>query len=129
MAAIVEQYGHSLLKECFTLYDGLRNFNHGSFGTVPKVVMQAQRAFHDKQESCPELWFREWYAGDINKGRQIVAKLIAADIDDVVMVENASYAVNSIIQSFPFKVQPIIKRRYTATLYYALRVTSLLPGW
>ena len=97
------ELGHSL-RPYFRLYEKLLNFNHGSFGAVPNNVMQTQQKFLEEQESCPELWFREWYPVHLNKSRASVAKLIAADVDDVVLVENASYAVNSIINSFPFKV-------------------------
>lgn len=102
--SVMDTCGHSLKKECFYLYDELLNLNHGSFGTVPKEVVQVQHEYHVKQESCPELWFREWYALDINAGRQCIADLIKAETDDVVFVENASYAVNSITASLDFKV-------------------------
>lgn len=87
------------------MYQSLVNFNHGSFGAVPKMVMQAQHNFHEKQESCPELWFREWYSTYINTGREKLAVLINSTLDEVVFVENASYAVNSVVSSFPFKVR------------------------
>jgi selenocysteine lyase/cysteine desulfurase len=100
----MELCGHALKKACFYLDSDLLNLNHGSFGTVPKEVMQAQHEYHIKQESCPELWFREWYALDINAGRKSLANLINSEAEDIVFVENASYAVNSIVSSMDFKV-------------------------
>lgn len=96
--------GHTLRDEHFQLYKGLTNLNHGSFGTVPKSVMAAQIEFMTKQESCPELWFREWYQIDINRSRVAVANLIKAPGDEVVLVENASYAINALLRSYPFQV-------------------------
>jgi len=98
------QYGHKARDQHFQLYSGLVNLNHGSFGTVPKLVMGAQMEFMRKQEQCPELWFRKGYQLDINIARVSVASLVGADLEDVVLVENASYAINGILRSFPFKV-------------------------
>lgn len=100
----MSQFGHRLLADKFALFEGLVNLNHGSFGTVPRAVIAAQSEVMMKQESCPELWFREWFQPEIVKGRQEIASLINADVDDVVLVENASYAINSIVNSYNFKV-------------------------
>ncbi len=89
----------------FLLYDGLFNLNHGSFGTVPKSVFERHHQYLLEQESCPEIWFRETYFKYINSSRLALAGLIRADMKDIVLVENASYAVNSIIRSFPFKAR------------------------
>lgn len=101
----MSEFGHSLLSKTFVLYDGLVNLNHGSFGTVPRTVISAQAEVMMKQESCPELWFREWFQPEIVKSRQEISSLINADVQDVVLVENASYAINSIVGSFLFKVK------------------------
>ena len=101
------QYGHKLRDEHFQLYPGLVNLNHGSFGTVPRTVMAAQINFMAKQESCPELWFRERYQLEIINARRSIAALISAEVDDVVLVENASYAINGLLRSYPFQVRVI----------------------
>src|SRR5690349_10623500 len=88
----------------FLLQSDLVNLNHGSFGTVPRLVMDKHYQYLLEQESCPEMWFRETYFGYINKSRLSIANLIKAIVDDVVLIENASSAVNSVLSSFPFKV-------------------------
>jgi isopenicillin-N epimerase len=94
-----------MLKEKhFLLNKGLINLNHGSFGTVPKKVLESHFNFLTEQESCPEVWFRETYFKYINESRKLVANLIKTKTENVVLVENASYAVNSVLRSFPFKV-------------------------
>lgn len=107
------QYGHKVKDEYFQLYAGLVNLNHGSFGTVPKMVMEAQMNFMKKQEQCPEQWFRKGYQCDINIARKSAAALVRADLDDIVLVENASYAINGLLRSFPFKVTNL---RYACSL-------------
>lgn len=96
--------GHRLLSEHFLLQQPLIHLNHGSFGAVPKIVLDEQYAVMLEQERCPEEWFRRTYQSYVHAARQAVASLINADIEDVVLVENASYAVNSVLRSFPFKV-------------------------
>jgi selenocysteine lyase/cysteine desulfurase len=96
-------YGNVLLERHFLLRAGLVNFNHGSFGTVPKEVMNKHTEFLHEQEAFPDLWFRESYYPYQDTSRALIAKLINANIDDVVLVENASYAVNSVLRSFPFQ--------------------------
>ena len=95
-------YGHVLRDHHFCLYQSLVNFNHGSFGTVPRPVFDSHVRYLQEQESCPEIWFRQSYEPYVNAARQRLASLIRADLADVVLVENASYAVNSILRSYPF---------------------------
>jgi hercynylcysteine S-oxide lyase len=104
-------YGKSLLKEAFALRTDLINFNHGSFGACPKEVMEKHISFLYEQEGSSEIWFRKTYYDYIDESRKQVAKLIKANVDEVVLVENASYAINSILRSWPFKVSR--KRRFT----------------
>jgi hypothetical protein len=102
------EFGNSLQNKLFNLYDGLINFNHGSFGTVPKPVLDMHFRYMLEQESCPESWFRVTYYQYIDRSRMLLAKLIKAQEQDVVLVENASYAVNAILRSFDFKVSQIL---------------------
>lgn len=34
------------------------NFNHGSFGSVPRIVIEQQRAFTEQMEARPDVWVR-----------------------------------------------------------------------
>ena len=55
-------------------------------------------------EAHPDRWFRETYYGLIDKSRESISSLINGDVSDIVLVENVSSAVNSILRSFPFQV-------------------------
>ena len=101
-----EKLGHALVEKNFFLFrKKLVNMNHGSFGTVPAEVAEEQYKIMLEQESCPEYWFKKGFFAYINNSRSLVSSLINADVADVVMVENASYAVNAILRSYPFKVR------------------------
>lgn len=96
-------YGHCL-KDNFLLDKTITNFNHGSFGAVPNDVFNAHIQLLREQEQYPEIWFRKTIYDYNNRSRELVAKLINSDINDVVLVENASSAVNSILRSYKFEV-------------------------
>ncbi|RYH20139.1 hypothetical protein EON65_24435 [archaeon] len=104
----MEEFGHDLKKKHFLLREDLVNFNHGSFGAVPKCVMNELIRLLHEVESFPDLWFRDTMYRLEDRSRELVAELIHADKEDVVMVENASYAINSVLRSFPFQVIAVL---------------------
>lgn len=97
-------WGKNLLEKYFLLKPGLRNFNHGSFGAVPRPVMDRLVALLLEEESFPDEWFRERYLLLKEESRRLLASLIRSDLEEIVLVENASYAVNSVLRSFAFQV-------------------------
>ncbi|CAM9330703.1 unnamed protein product [Phaeothamnion confervicola] len=86
----------------FLLADGYKNFNHGSFGAVPSRVMAAKRALEDRAEARPDVWMRTDYYKYIDEARRLIAEHANADVADVVLVENASAAVNAVLRSLPW---------------------------
>lgn len=118
-------FGHELKEKHFLLAENFINLNHGSFGTIPKVVAEAQRKLVLEQgsfwvifaqvvpiylsdtlwtESYPDTWFRESYYDYIDKSRELIASFVNATLDGLVLVENASSAVNSILRSLGLSV-------------------------
>lgn len=61
------------MRSQFMLADGYINFNHGSYGCIPKPVYQAQQEFVMQQESRPDPWFRGGYQSIIQSVRAKVA--------------------------------------------------------
>ena len=74
------------------------------FTVVPKAVAKAQYNYFLEQESHPDTWFRVSYYDYVDTSRKMLASLINAIVDDIVLVENASAAVNSVLRSLGFKV-------------------------
>jgi len=95
-------FGHRMKKK-FYLGSDFTNFNHGSFGTVAREVKAAQNSRFEEAEDHLDKWFRTTYYKYQDQGREAVASLINAEVEDVVLVENASTAVNSILRSLPWK--------------------------
>ena len=94
-------YGKQL-KSLFYLGD-YTNLNHGSFGAVPKEIVAKQFEYTLEQEKHPDIWFRHGYYEHINLSRNTLADLINADKDDIVLVENASAAINCVLRSNTLK--------------------------
>mmetsp|Transcript_28645 Transcript_28645/g.40834 ORF Transcript_28645/g.40834 Transcript_28645/m.40834 type:complete len:420 (+) Transcript_28645:1144-2403(+) len=115
-------FGHDLKRKYFYLNDSFCNLNHGSFGTVPKTVAATQFNHFLEQESFPDTWFRQTYYEYINNTRTALANLVNANVDDLVLVENASSAVNSILRSLGFKSGDKILRLSTA---YGMVINTL----
>ena len=115
-------YGHDLKTKYFYLNESFCNLNHGSFGTVPKPVFNTQCQYFLEQESFPDTWFRQTYYEYIITARESIAQLINADQEDVVLVENASSAVNSILRSLGLVTGDKVLRLSTA---YGMVINTL----
>ena len=83
----------------FHLEHGFINLNHGSFGTCPKAVLAKQFEYLVNEETHLDHWFRNHMYDKIWDSRRTIASLVNGPIEDIVLVENASTAVNSILRS------------------------------
>ena len=97
------EFGHSLKAKCFFLDPEFTNFNHGSFGTVPRAVQQYQHERFLEQERHPDRWFRSVYYNYILEARTRLAQLVHCELEDLVLVENVSGAVNAIVRHMNFE--------------------------
>jgi len=122
LAADGTKFGRAM-RDRFLLADGFQNFNHGSFGSVPKVVSDAQRAYSLQCEARPDKWFRQDYFVCVDSARSMLAAYInAPSADDLVMVENASGAVNSVMRSMNWEAGGIIL--YLSSAYAMVKNTA-----
>jgi len=79
--------------------EGFTNMNHGSFGTLPRAVMEFQRSLVEECESHPDKWFREKIFVKQYASRCSLARLVNCNVRNLVLVENASYAVNAVVHT------------------------------
>jgi isopenicillin-N epimerase len=88
----------------------------GQYGAVPNVV----RAYHDSlSERCernPDRWMGE-YRPLVAESRGLIADMIHADAADVVMLENASAGVNTILRHIEPPLQRGDKVLYLSCAY------------
>ncbi|BFZ05758.1 hypothetical protein BsWGS_08796 [Bradybaena similaris] len=97
------KFGKEIKGKEFYLNPDTVFFNHGSYGTVPRRVREIQMKYMQEQEEHPDLWFRITAKYYMDKARQEVADFVGADVKDLLLVSNATTAINNIVKSFPFK--------------------------
>ena len=86
----------------FLFADGYLPLNHGSYGTYPRSVHSAKMQWQEIAEQRPDRFMRKNYMGELNKCREIAAKVINASASDCVFVTNATTGVNEILRSLPW---------------------------
>lgn len=80
-------------REQFSLDPQVAYLNHGSFGSVPKIVAQAQREFQMLEENNPNLFFRTTLPKLHDEARAFVAEWLGTTPELFAFVPNASQGV------------------------------------
>jgi selenocysteine lyase/cysteine desulfurase len=88
---------HLLSKFCFD--PKIININNGSFGSPPKEIIQKRRQYQEEMDSNPDSFFRFIMDEKIIETRKIISNYINADLDGLVIVQNASDGINSVFKS------------------------------
>ncbi|CAF1334495.1 unnamed protein product [Rotaria magnacalcarata] len=98
----VYPFGHPLLP-LFSLDPSYININHGSYGSAPKSVHEKLREYQLTAELNPDRWFRLDVQNAMDKVRKRLSDYVNCDSDDLVILENASAGINSILKSLKFQ--------------------------
>ncbi len=77
--------------------------NHGSFGSCPRSVLEAQRALRDRLEAQPIQFLARDLNGLLASARAALGAFVGADPDDLAFVTNATGAVNAVVRSLRFE--------------------------
>ena len=85
-------------KKFFYLEEEHAFTNHGSYGTVPRKVMQERFRLLEMIERHPDRWFRSTLRQLYDDSRVAVAEYVGASPDNLVFVTNATTAVNTIVK-------------------------------
>ena len=76
--------------------------NHGSFGSCPRPVLEAQRVWRDRLEAQPVQFLARDLPGLLEDARRELGAFVGADPDDLAFVANATGAVNAVVRSLRF---------------------------
>jgi isopenicillin-N epimerase len=89
-------------KHLWNLDDTFVFLNHGSFGAMPKAIIEKQHRLRLHIESQPVRHFQRELDGLLEVSRRRLAALIGADPEGLVFVPNATTGVNTILRSLEF---------------------------
>lgn len=110
----VVKFGKGVLKD-FMFEKGFQNLNHGSFGTYPTVVRDALRSYQDAAEARPDTFIRYMYPNLLDNSRAALSTLLHAPLSTIVLIPNATTALNTILRNLTFSTGDRIL--YFATIY------------
>jgi len=77
--------------------------NHGSFGSCPRAVLEAQRGWRDRMEAQPIQFLARDLGGLLASARGTLGEFVGADPDDLAFVANATGAINAVVRSLRFE--------------------------
>jgi selenocysteine lyase/cysteine desulfurase len=95
-------FGHAL-RDDFLFEPNSTQFNHGSYGCVPRAVLREQ---YSHVEALERFVFNRidgaWYRDQLLAVRKRIAAYIGAPFEDTVLVDNASNAINVLLRGWDF---------------------------
>lgn len=118
----VPSFGKEIRDSWFFLDKEVAFTNHGSFGTIPRPIREAHAAMLDELESNPDRWYRWTFPPLYLKACRAVAGFVGAPAGEVVLVDNATTAVNTVMRSL--KLGPGDGVMITSLTYGACRNTA-----
>ncbi|KAI9321547.1 pyridoxal phosphate-dependent transferase [Dichotomocladium elegans] len=90
------------LRPLFFLEEGFVPLNHGSFGTCPRSLHPILHDFQVQSELQPDRFLRHLMVDGCSKSRQVLSQLVHCDPEELAMIFNASYGINTVVRSLRF---------------------------
>ncbi len=95
-------FGRPFRQKHFLFRPGYVPLNQGSYGAYPRHVQTALRAVQDEVQQDPDGFVRYAYPGRLNAVRKLVANFLQADLDEIVLVPNATTGLNAVLRNITF---------------------------
>lgn len=89
------------MKEFFLLDPRITYLNFGSFGACPKPVFETYQEFQLKLEQSPVQFIVHSGMELLRSSRHCLASYLSCEADNLVLMTNPSYAINTIAKSIP----------------------------
>src|SRR5580704_13651714 len=93
--------GKSSFREFWALRPGVTYLNHGSFGPSPRPVIAQRQEWIERLESEPMDFFVRQMEGHLESARQRLSEVVGTKAENLVFVDNATFAMNIVAASFP----------------------------
>ena len=94
-------FGDDIRASLFLLDEKASFTNHGSYGTVPRPLVDVQSALLRRVEKHPDSWYRRDMKSHYYSACNAAAEFIGASKEEVVLVDNVTTAVNTVFRSIP----------------------------
>ena len=86
-------------KEFWNLDKRYAYLNHGSFGACPKLILDRQDYWRSQIEQEPVIFFTELLPKHLENARQVLAKFVGTSSTNLIVLANATTAVNTVLNS------------------------------
>lgn len=93
----------SSLKQHFLLDPSVVFLNHGSFGAVPRPVLEVYQNWQLRLEHQPVLFLGRELDGLLKESRQVLGEYLNVDAHDLVYIPNATHGINIVARSLQLK--------------------------
>ena len=113
---------HSERRQLWSLNPDIAYLNHGSFGATPNDIVAHQRSIQNELEYEPVQFMLRTMPERLWKAQEALGAFMGAVPEDIVLMDNATSAVNSIIAHFPLK--PGDEVLFVDQVYGACRKTA-----
>ena len=77
--------------------------NHGSFGPPPRPVKYARRRWIDALDEQPMDFYVRRLEPAVLHAREATSAFVGTELNNLVLVENATFGMNVVADSFPLK--------------------------
>ncbi|GAA6033452.1 hypothetical protein JCM8097_001404 [Rhodosporidiobolus ruineniae] len=91
--------GKEVREKYWQFEEGWVNLNHGAYGAAPRPVVERFRQIRDHIDAAPDRWMKVEYEKPLAELRQRIADFVDCDVDDLVMTNNTSVGVNTVVRS------------------------------
>lgn len=116
-------FGQAMRNRYFLHDPAYVNLNHGSFGSTVRPVLDTLRTYQDASELAPDRYIRYEYPRLLDASRQAAAAHLHVDPDELVLVANATTAVNAVLRNLAPRWVPGDVILFLDTVYGATRKT------
>ena len=107
------------MRDAHFLFDPDYNpLNHGSFGTYPKYVQNRLRQCQDLAEARPDAFLFFDYPRMLDDSRAAIADFLGLPVNEIVLVQNATQAINTVLRNLKFEEGDVII--HLSTVYGAV---------
>ena len=111
-------FGRHMRDNHFLLDPSYTPLNHGSFGTYPRHVQQRLRECQALGETRPDIAILYHFPKMLDESREAIAKFLGLHVDEVVLVQNATTAINTVLRNLRFEEGDVIL--HLSTVYGAV---------